>query len=95
MAAYSAQPGPGASPGDTLVPRGEALPDSQGEGKGGRRCSPRAPVLPGVRRLPAHPCPIQRHTHRTLAALSHKLRCFKTSPYQENRWQQLGSCDYY
>lgn len=52
MAAYSAQPGPGASPGDTLVPGGEALPASQGRGKDGRRCSLRASILPGVRLLP-------------------------------------------
>lgn len=39
--------------------------------------------------------PARSHTRHTLQGLCHKLNCFEDSFYRENRWQQLGSSDYY
>lgn len=86
MAADSTQPGPGASPTDTLVHGAKTLPGPHGQG---RRCCPRAAVLPGVCLPPIHTC-------NTLQVLCLKTEMFfKFGPYHKNRWRQPGSPDYY
>lgn len=78
------RPGPPASPGDRAGTAGGAPREH-----------------PSCRDAPCpHPArwlraPKRFRTRHTLEVLCHELNCFKNSLHRENRWQQLGSSDYY
>lgn len=79
---------------------GRSPPRPSGTGQGWRSCSRRASVPPGARFVPSPALlalePPSIFTHATpWKSFATNWDVLKNSPYRENRWQQLGSSDYY